>query len=63
MRTILAVALGIVIGVASLLILQHPRTIDVMAGAFSRLRTPPPNIEEPATYPRSCSPDREIPCK
>jgi hypothetical protein len=57
------VALGIVIGVASLLILQHPRTIGIMAGAFSRLRTSPPDLKEPATWPRSCSPDREISCK
>jgi uncharacterized protein YjeT (DUF2065 family) len=63
MRTIAAVALGIVIGVAGLLILQHPHTIHVMASAFSRLRTLPPDLRESATYPRSCSPDREMPCK
>jgi hypothetical protein len=59
MRTLAAFGLGIVVGVAGLLILQHPRMIDIFGSAMA-VTTSAPQIRS-ETVPGGCVPD--LPCK
>jgi len=59
MRTLAAFALGIVVGIAGLLLLQHPRMIEIFGSALG-VTTSPPQIRS-GTVPGGCVPD--LPCK
>jgi hypothetical protein len=62
MRTLAAFGLGIVVGVAGLLTLQHPRMIEIFGAAMGVTRSPP-QIRSDDRYPHGCDPDPQVPCK
>jgi hypothetical protein len=62
MRALGALVLGIVIGVIGLLILQHPRSIDVIGAALG-VTTSPPKIWIDSPGPNWCDANPQAACK
>jgi hypothetical protein len=65
MRTLATLLLGIVIGMAALLAVQHPGSIAIMRGAFGAKPSSPPRIRNDDRYPGAawCAAHPQLVCK
>jgi len=64
MRKLGTLLLGMVIGVAGLLLVQHPRSIAIMRGAFGMKASAPPQIRvDDRNLAAWCAAHPQLPCK
>jgi hypothetical protein len=63
MRTLATLLLGIAIGAAGLLVVQHPGSIEIMRGAFRIAPPEPPVIRQSHPAAEWCAAHPQLPCK